>query len=179
MSEMIRGLTLRHPWAWAFLKGKDVENRTWRPERQGGKVGMFVALHGGLPPKKTDHDYHDEIAHALEWMDDLGLIPGVELPDFGHYYQPNIIRGISPSATAENTARFCLPGIVAVGRLTSVSDNSESPWAAEDQQHWHMDVVVLPEPVPHRGGQGLWTVEPDALLQVRQGWKRANEGGME
>lgn len=174
MTQEIRGLTLRHPWAWAFLHGKDVENRTWQPERQGGKVGMYLALHGGALPKRSDDDYIEEIAHALEWIDDQGVFPPtVELPDFGHYYQPNIIRGVSPCATPQNTAPFCLPGIIAVAQIVDVRQDSPSPWAAEGQWHWCLKVTPLPEPVPHRGAQGLWTLEPDALARVRAGYRTA------
>ncbi|MBZ9752750.1 hypothetical protein K7W42_18065 [Deinococcus sp. HMF7604] len=169
---VLRGITLRHPWVWAFLHGKDVENRKWHPSRMGGQVGMYLALHGGALPRKSDDEYLDEIAHALEWMQDLGLIPGVELPDFGHYYQPQIMRGVSPEPTVENTRPFCPTGIVAVARLAEVTQNDPSKWAAEGQYHWRMaDLLTLPVPIPHRGAQGLWQLQPEALDQVRAAWK--------
>ena len=169
---LIRGITLRHPWAWAFLHGKDIENRTWPPSHQGGQIGMYLALHGGALPRKSDDEYLDDIAHSLEWMQEHDLIPGVELPDFGHYYQPNIIPGVSPQPTAENVRLFCPTGIVAVARLAGVVQDSASPWAAAGQFHWQLaDVITLPEPVVHKGAQGLWQIEPAALEQVRAGWK--------
>ena len=152
MTAEIRGLTLRHPWAWAFLHGKDVENRTWPPERQGGKVGMFIALHGGA--EKVDFKYSNEIMDALIWME----LQGCNLPI------------IHPS----NLNTVVRPGIVAVAQLAAVTQNSSSRWAAAGQFHWLLaDVTPLPEPVPHRGAQGLWTLEPSALAAVREGYRRA------
>lgn len=143
MPGLIRGLTLRHPWAWAFLQGKDVENRTWHPSRQGGQVGMFIALHGGSD--KISASYKEEIIDALAWMDGQGI----QLPS-----PINAVR----------------PGIIAVGKLVEVRQDSPSPWAAQGQYHWCLEVTPLPEAVPHRGAQGLWTLEDAALVRVREMW---------
>lgn len=160
MTAEIRGLTLRHPWAWAFLHGKDVENRTWRPERMGGRVGMFLALHGGAA--KVDQSYAFEIQDAMEWAvtrcwKQAGGLAQQAIPESGKVKYADVVR----------------PGIVAVGRLIEVRQDSPSPWAAAGQWHWCLDVTPLPEPVPHRGAQGLWTLEPDALAKVREGYRVA------
>ena len=141
MAGLIRGLTLRHPWAWAFLQGKDVENRTWRPERMGGSVGMHIALHGGSD--KVGAEYKREIIDALEWIAGQGIRLPAPL---------GVIR----------------PGIVAVGKLVEVRQDSPSPWAAQGQYHWCLEVTPLPEAVQHKGAQGLWTLDPDALVRVRE-----------
>ena len=158
MSE-IRGLTLRHPWAWAFLAGKDVENRTWRPERMGVQVGSYLALHGGAVKFKDGVPalpaaYADEITDALAWIGSQGcaLRPG-SLPTA----LPEVVR----------------PGIVAVGRLIDVRQDSPSPWAARGQWHWCLEVTPLAEAVPHRGEQGLWKLDPDAVAQVRELFREA------
>jgi len=44
----MKALSIRQPWAWAILYGKDIENRTW-PTRQRGPF----LIHAG---KKFDHD---------------------------------------------------------------------------------------------------------------------------
>lgn len=151
MPGLIRGLTLRHPWAWAFLHGKDVENRTWHPSRQGGQVGMFIALHGGSD--KVSADYANEIMDALVWM----AMQGCELPKIPPHNLVTVVR----------------PGIIAVGKLVEVRQDSPSPWAAQGQYHWCLEVTPLPEAVPHRGAQGLWTLEDAALVRVREMWMEA------
>lgn len=159
MSEIapIRGLTLRHPWAWAFLHGKDVENRTWTPERMGGRVGMYLALHGGAA--KVDTAYGQEIQEAFDWI----------LTRSGH----TLKRKDFPASGDVTYADVVKPGIVAVGRLVDVRRDSPSPWAADGQYHWCLEVKPLPEPVPHRGAQGLWTIEPHALKRVRELYRLA------
>ncbi|UQN10324.1 hypothetical protein [Deinococcus sp. QL22] len=153
----IKGLTLRHPWAWGFLNGKPVENRTWRPERQGGSIGMYLALHGGAMPPKSG-EYWNEITDAVNWM--------------GH-------QGLPCAALARELLRdgrgLCVPGIVAVAQLVEVRQDSSSPWAAQGQYHWVLDVTPLPEPVLHKGSQGLWTVEPEALARVQAGYRAARK----
>ena len=44
----MKALSIRQPWAWAILHGKDIENRTWPTHF----VGHFL-IHAG---KKFDHD---------------------------------------------------------------------------------------------------------------------------
>ena len=163
MSGLIRGLTLTHPWAYCIAHaGKDVENRTWHPSRQGGRVGMYLAIHGGAVPGKNTGKREEarmDLAHALRLMSGAGnLDPGV----------PQLERGLPIAGEDE----YFTPGIVAVARLAGVVRNSISAWAADDQYHWQLaDVLTLPDPIPHRGAQGLWEVQPDALEQLRAAWK--------
>lgn len=155
VSAAIKGLTLRHPWSWAFLHGKNVENRTWRPERQGGQVGLYLALHGGaMPPARGA--YWDEITEAVEWMGWQGLPCAPQARE--------LLR---------DGRGLCVPGLVAVGRLIEVRQDSPSPWAAQGQWHWCLEVTPLAETVPHRGAQGLWDLEPDALARVRALYREA------
>ncbi|MFC6667179.1 hypothetical protein ACFP9V_19310 [Deinococcus radiopugnans] len=123
-----------------------MENRTWHPSRQGGSVGMFLALHGGSD--KINSDYANEIMDALVWME----WQGCNLPSI----HPNSLSAVVHS------------GIIAVAQLVDVRRDSPSPWAAQNQYHWCLKVTPLPEAVPHRGAQGLWTLEPEALARVRE-----------
>lgn len=140
---LIRGLTLWHPWAWAFrCAGKDLENRDLRPEAWEGRVGMYLALHGGSTPVDR------YLTHFL-----------------GAYFQLQVDGYVPQGLTPRD---LIVPGIVAVGKLTSVSRNHPSPWAVKGQWHWALDVTPLPEVVPHKGGQRLWTLEERALGRVRE-----------
>lgn len=159
----IKGITLRHPWAYGLLHwGKDVENRTWPPSRHGGSVGMYLALHGGAPMKGTA--YREEVESALHWMVMTGAISDSQA------------RLVCPDASGPRDV-LSATGIVAVARIVEVSqDHATSPWAAQGQYHWVLDVTALPEPVPHKGSQGLWTVGPEALARVRAGYREARKG---
>lgn len=163
--QMIRGLTLTHPWAYCIAHaGKDVENRTWHPRRQGGQIGMYLAIHGGAVPGKNTGKREEarlDLAHALRLMSGAGdTDPSV--------YQ--LERGLPAAGEDE----YFTPGIVAVARLAGVVQDSLSAWAVDGQHHWQLaDVLTLPAPIPHRGAQGLWEVQPDALAQLREAWKAA------
>lgn len=163
----IKGLTLKHPWAWAVAHcGKDVENRKVTPERWGGHVGMFLAIHGGVvPPLNTGkrEEVRLDLAHVLS-----AGFPGV--PDVSE----DIITTLSMGGYVKGEEQYLTPGIVAIARLAGVVTDSRSPWAVQGHQHWQLaDVLTLPEPIPHRGAQGLWKIEDHAIAQLRQAWKAA------
>ena len=158
MSGLIRGITLTHPWAWCIAHaGKDVENRTWHPSRQGGKLGMFLAIHGGAVPGPRSSkrmDQRRDLAYAASLM---GM----------RQSHPAVLRAWAAGVHAEDEEKYFLPGIVAVAQLAAVTRDSTSKWAARDQYHWLLaEVVTLAEPVAHRGAQGLWEIEPFALEQI-------------
>ena len=166
---MIRGITLTHPWAFCITHaGKDVENRTWRPEKQGGKVGMYLAIHGGALPTG---------ARKQEAMSDIGYIGTYILtPDYIHHaLSTDQLHRVVRSREGGPEGMFT-PGIVAVARLAAVTTDGISPWKASGQYQWELaDVVALAEPVPHKGHQGLWEIEPDALALVRERWAAARQ----
>jgi len=161
----IRGLTLTHPWPWCIVNaGKDVENRTWHPSRQGGRVGMFLAIHGGAVPGQNTGKREEarlDLAAALKMADLTGQVA------------PEALLSYEMGVRVPGEDQFFMPGIVAVAQLAAVTQNSSSKWAARGQFHWLLaDVTLLPEPVLHRGAQGLWTLEPGALADVRDGYRR-------
>lgn len=163
---LIRGITLTHPWAFAIAYlGKDVENRRWHPSRQGGQVGMYLAIHGGATPTGAKLD---SVRDDLRWIGQrvqklVKYLPADQYDRLMTYTNGTGDLSLSNTIT---------PGIVAVARLAGVVQDSASPWAAAGQFHWQLaDVITLPEPVVHKGAQGLWQIEPAALEQVRAGWK--------
>lgn len=172
MSGLIRGITLTHPWAFCIAHlGKPVENRTWRPERQGGRIGMHLAIHGGAMPTG---------AKKQAALDDAAYVcTHILTREYIHYNlttdQLKYFRDRMQGADSEDRLdALFTPGIVAVARLAGVVTDSISPWAAPGQFQWQLeDVLTLPEPIPHRGGQGLWQVQPDALDQLRAAYKAA------
>lgn len=136
-------LTLQRPWAWAIShSSKRVENRTWTPPSH--LVGSYLAIHAG---KTWDEDGADTVA---------------------------ILTRCMPVEPSEHPL-----GIVAVARLARVIDCARDD-VPEDQERWACgpyawlleDVVALPELVTAAGHQGLWPVTGEALLKVREGYRR-------
>lgn len=156
----LRGLTLLHPWAWAVAHaGKDVENRRMRPEARGGQIGMYLAIHGGVVPGPNSGK-REEARMDLAWaLEAAGRVAEVGA---------EVVEALGMAYPVESEEQYFVPGIVAVARLAGVTQSSTSVWAARGQYHWQLaDVVTLPEPVPHRGAQGLWALDEDKLQTVR------------
>lgn len=143
------GLTLRHPWAWAILHaGKDCENRTWRPLPARLSPGQWFALHGGGFPRD---ERWNEALHDLNGLQNRGLVSRqMRLQDV-------IVEGVCGLLKFAGTVHETQRGPV-----------RESPWfAGPVAWHWSRK-IVLPEPVPCRGSQGLWELPADVLERVRE-----------
>jgi ASCH domain len=130
----IYALTVWQPWADAIAHGsKRTENRPWPPP--AAVIGQVIAIHAGM---QVDH--------------------GAEPPDGENWPDPGIPLSARPRGV-----------IIAVARLAGCHRATDprcmarpcSPWAAWVQFHWQLDQVrPLPEPIPARGSQRLWRVEP-------------------
>ncbi|MCD0155856.1 hypothetical protein [Deinococcus sp. 6GRE01] len=157
MTAPLKGITLTHPWSWCVAHaGKRVENRTWVPERQGGRVGMYLAIHGGAVP--------------------LGAKRREAEADLDHVRRHILDIDQRAAATWDAVA---IPGIVAIARLAAVTRDSTSIWAAQGQYHWQLvDVVTLPEPIAHKGAQGLWQVQPDVHKTLARFYRDALKAGV-
>lgn len=157
MTAQIRGLTLRHPWPQMFLldeEPKRLENRDWTPPK--AMMGQLIALHGGAVPKPGDRKYLTEIQAALTWVGEV-------------FDDPDASVGFSD----EELLNFCTPGIFGVARLTDVVTSSDDPWFVGDFGWVLSDFVAIDPPVPHKGAQGLWEVQPDALKVLRERYRAA------
>jgi hypothetical protein len=139
----LRGLTLHEPWNWAILHaGKPVENRPVRlPEKLKGK---WIALHAG---KTYDHDGAAWIrkTFGIEVPAESALRKGVitALVRFTDSRRPEDIR---PPESLDLSGRWAF-----------------GPWC-----HVVGEKFILPEPIPCRGMQGWWPVEPgDAIALLR------------
>lgn len=149
-------LTLKHPWPFAILRlGKRIENRAWRPPASLLRPGDWFALHGGAVP--TGRDDLEEIADVAR-----GLISDCRPP-----------LGPGEDITLGDAI---IPGIFAVCRLGPVFTSSPDYWF-DGPFGWRLDdLVPLPEPVPCRGAQKLWSVPEAAVRTVREGFRRARVG---
>jgi hypothetical protein len=156
----MKAITVRQPWAWAIAVGvKTIENRS-RSTPWTSAVGQRIAIHAG---KAWDSDAFDDPAlfrlaeHVCSRLygDDRGYpaaaLISVMTPQFHHQ------GAILATARLDNVHQPHQCSDVGENRLCS-------PWAQRDA--WHLvlsDIQRLPEAIPCRGYQGLWTV-PDGLL---------------
>lgn len=169
----LRAITLIQPWAHCIVRlGKRVENRTWTPPVS--MVGGWLAIHAG---KKLDREALEELVLERGQYTAAEVI-GAEIT----------VRGMAQSAIV---ALVRLDGWVhgtqeLLPELRTVTESycieADRALAVVRDRYWAGpvgwvlgDVVVLPEPVPCRGAQGLWTVTGETLDQVRAGWARAAE----
>lgn len=175
MTVPIRGITLLHPWAFAIAKlGKDVENRSQHITRKGGHVGMYLAIHGGVPPKQGHNKKWDQFQGDVR--DLIGILESNrEISE-----RAEAALDVAPTengAVSVDMHRLIVPGIVAVARVSKCVAGYPSPWTARGQWQYVLeDVLVLHEPVPHVGSQMLWPVEREALAKLIGAWEAAHGG---
>lgn len=147
MAQSMVGLTLRHPWAWAICyAGKNCENRTWKPHPNRLRPGQWFGLHGGGYPRE---ERWNEALADLAALQNLGLVSrALNLKDV-------IVEGICAVLQYEGTVHQTQGGPI-----------RNSPWFAGPVAWTWSRMIVLPEPVPSRGAQGLWDVPQDVLHRV-------------
>jgi hypothetical protein len=145
----LKALTLKHPWPYAVCRlGKDIENRTWHPGRKL-PVDEWFAIHGGVYPKGQAWDEAMSDLHSLQ------------------------VRGLALNAL--KLGETILPGVVAVCRFGGAVSSSASVWFNGPVGWVLTETVVLPEPVPCKGQQGLWDLPEDVLAKVREGFAIARK----
>lgn len=148
----MRALTFHQPVA-TLMGHKDIENRTWRPYVD--IMGQRIAIHAGKMWNKsystwarrlTEHDTYDGPVVA-------DLIQKAEG-----------IRGAIVS-TAVMTAWYdARTGTTSGGeQARAIASN---PWFLGPVGWLLTDFRYLPEPIPCRGAQGLWTVPPAIEAQL-------------
>lgn len=181
MDKVIRGLTLRHPWAYAIRDlGKNVENRSWAAPKN--MIGQYIAIHGGAVPKganleQAHYEWHD-IANGLN----SGTLTKHLALDVRNEIKFRLGR-LKGKDTGISVGQVIIPGIVAVAKLESCLklndlDSShelhQNPWAFGPWCWVLTDIVRLEQPIPCKGAQGLWELPPDVLEAVRGEWAMQN-----
>lgn len=146
----LMAVTVHMPWAWLLAAGyKPLENRNWVPKIV--PVGAWMAIHAGM---KFDPA---EVQDIMDDLQDQGVLK-VRRED----------RPLTLAMLMEQCGH-----ILSVGRLDRIATQSDSRWFI-GKYGWCFDPMVrLPTPVVHRGGQGLWPVNVEALAVVRAGFAQA------
>lgn len=149
-----RALTLWRPWSWAISHAdKRIENRGWKPP--DAMIGQHIAIHAG---KRWDEDSAESLRR---WF------PGYEITDES-----------IPSSRIVCVVQ--LLGWVHQDGMQSrgVPENRVGPLCCSRWMvgpfGWVLgEPLVLPEPVPCRGFQGVWAIPTTALSKVNEQTERA------
>lgn len=159
MSPML-ALTLHPEWAWAVCHlGKNVENRSERFCRQiDRRVGDgWLAIHAGV---KRPADF---AAVAAMYDGQVDAFPGdADDPSAGWLFG-------GCSGVFIKDADLPRGAIVALAKIGDVlPPGAQAPWKLTFSAALPLaPVVVLPEPIPCKGQQGLWTPAPDIQERLR------------
>lgn len=158
--EPLQALTLWQPWASAIAAGvKLYENRTWAPARLRERPPrpMWTALHAGATVDRGLSRPERGYRFGRGWSMLRDLWPG--LPGGRDYPWPRGFLGL---------VRYDVAEPYVDGEPCRDDPWCSGPWC------WRVGrVVLLPEPIPLNGGQGLWNV-PDELLPTFRDLLRAN-----
>lgn len=142
-------LSLSNPWLWAIdtLEGpgaKRIENRSWKPPAD--VIGKRIALHA---------------AHS--WDDD-GIAYFIRL-------------GIEHPQRRELYAKGKITSVATVERVIDIAHDDVALWDLPDlQRRWAfgpyawvlVDVRRLPNPIPHRGAQGMRFLPAAIVAQIEE-----------
>lgn len=153
-------LTLWPEWAWVIANGQSwpadlvrklVENRGWHPGRRL-PVGTRIAIHAGKH---------------------LGGRPGAAVADeavagvLAMYRRANPGRLLPYQGFREALRACAKSAIVCTATIDGYDQHHLTGWDVPDAWHWRLrDVLVLDEPIPCRGAQGLWPVPADVRVRL-------------
>jgi hypothetical protein len=184
---LTHALTIHQPCAWAICAGhKLVENRTWRPPLE--MVGKLIGIHAGKGLPKSwsfPSDVHVPDAQHLVYGALIGVARLV-----------GVVRACI-DLTGGTGGRFAAPSYELMhGASVGVPVRPElaariRPWWRGPWGWLLEEAVLLPEPIPMRGQQGVWRIPPvvapatprpfvstwtDPAGFALEQWRKAREG---
>lgn len=148
----MKAITLLHPWPFAICYlGKDVENRGWKPTPGQLKPGQRFAIHGAATPVGKFWRAAEE--WRLEILAKHGIPGGTPLLEMVQKCQ-GIVATVELAWLHSANPYHATPAC-------------SSPWRDESGWGWCLrGLLVLPDPIPCKGRQGLWNVPPDILERL-------------
>lgn len=161
MTERMRILTVKQPWAWAILRGKDVENR---PRSLAGEWTGPVAIHVALNDDNNAFTYDAPTTRVLNAVADLW----VETAKVGQSAPWHLNHGHIIGVVDLVNSHLC--GIGGQCDPTGQDLGLCSWWGEQDRWHMVLDNPrPLSDPIPFRGGQGLRWLPDEVATSVMAG----------
>lgn len=161
--EDIRGLTIYPPWSELVADGlKPIENRGWTP--WPSMLGRYLAVHASLRYDVEGADFIDRNPARF------GMRRAPRLEDCKHGGIIAVARlvgwvEIGAHGAGQHKVITMLPG-------HSFVWETDGRWLL-GRYGWVLRDAVRFEPVPCRGKQGLWKLDPDVYEKVRRRYDRA------
>lgn len=140
----MKALTIHEPFAWAIAAGyKPVENRTWTTKHRGA-----LAIHASKQkPDPDDIDFVTDCAFGR---------PGIDITqERWDKHRAEVVAALRPG---------CVLAVAMVDRMIDSADSLPSvlrEWFC-GPFGWLFDADVrrIADPIPAKGAQGLWGLDP-------------------
>ncbi len=162
MDVLTHALTIRHPFAYATAAGwKPIENKDTRPPL--ARIGELIGIHAGLKWARASDLPSWAKSYEMPRPDDKRLVYGALI---GVARLVGVVQRYPiKRETAEGPADF---GIFH-GRSVSSPLNQATcarirPWWRGPWGWLWEEAVLLPEPIPMRGQQGVWRIPADLRM---------------
>lgn len=172
-----RGLTLHQPWCALMALGiKPLENRH-RPVFGKAHLGKPIALHAGKNYHSTHPEFGKIINRALQIAPELQPRGPYSLSDDKWYKLAHVRGAILAVATPIAIIRESIDDEGCQRILFESVDDaltyddiplSTLRWRFQKVAYVFADVQPLPEPIPYRGMQGLWTIDGNARAAIAE-----------
>jgi len=171
----MQAVTVRPEYAFAMLSlGKRIENRGFTPQ---GLIGSRIALHvgksvGGTPTKPSIARGFRELACDMVRCGYLAAPVWFKGEEPLLAWQP-LGDTIRKSSHVLRDGDLLKSAIFATARLETFKGQVPAGycplWARPSFEWWVLeDFAPLPEPIPCRGQQGLWTVPEEIASKIRE-----------
>jgi len=139
-------LSVRAPWSWCLLHGKDIENRSWSTKFRGQ-----IAIHSGVSR---------EAMHNVPWIKGRRKHLDAEIPDAEDFTFGAIVGIVD------------LYDCVSAADERSQELMADNPWADEDVDTFYLMVrkpLILPEPIKYQGRLGIFHIaEPEIVSALEK-----------
>lgn len=159
---LTHALTVHQPYSWALAAGhKPVENRTWRPGLE--HVGKLVGIHAGKAIDPAEGECWRSVAVPGPRDLTCGALIGVA----------RLVGVVRVTVDLRDGRAGKARWVMMLGRsaMETLSDDLADrirPWWRGPWGWFFEEAVLLPEPIPMRGQQGLWRI-PDVGAWTRDG----------
>lgn len=151
----IRGLSLTRPWEFAFLHGKRIENRSWKPPLS--LKGCYIALHTAKSWSEDDREF-------------ISIVLGIDVPDKNESRSSEIFAVCRwYGQVFLDSDSELIPTAVDIPQYQQKWFFGPFGWLLED-------FVPLKTPVACLGSQGLWSFDNKlgVLDQLRESYKESS-----